>query len=58
MIKFTTIELDWIYAAISQELDDHVCADYGRNAEIIAMQHDLLAKVTHAYVIASREDKD
>lgn len=45
----TQSQLDWIYAAISQELNEHLCADFDANAEIIAEQHDLLAKVARAY---------
>lgn len=49
MIDLTKTQLDWIYAAISQELDEHLCGDFDANAEIIAEQHDLLAKVARAY---------
>ena len=49
MIDLTKTQLDWIYAAISQELDENLCADFDQNAEIIAEQHDLLAKIAHAY---------
>lgn len=57
MINFTKTELDWLYAAISQELDGLVIEDFSKNVEIIAMQHDLLAKIAHAYVIANMEEK-
>ena len=57
MINLTKTELDWLYAAISQELDEFVCADFSKNAEIIANQHDLLAKIANAYVLANLEEK-
>lgn len=56
MIKFTTKELDWIYAAISPDLDELVMEDFARNAEVIALHHALMAKIAHAYVIADKEE--
>lgn len=58
MIDLTTTQLDWIYAAISERLDEDLCGDFDQNSETIAEQHDLLAKVARAYHLQKKVTDD